>query len=66
MHKEVLRAISGIGMYPTISLVVFVLFFITVFFWAVSMRSSEARRMAALPLHDGTDNQDIKGDSRHG
>lgn len=64
MHKEVIRAIEGIGMYPVISLVVFVLFFITMFLWVLSMRGSEARRMAALPLQDGTEFR--KGGPRHG
>jgi hypothetical protein len=66
MHKEVLRAIEGIGLYPAISLVVFVLFFVTVFLWAASLRGAEARRFAAMPLDDGTVPTAPKGDSRHG
>jgi len=66
MHKEVLRAIEGIGLYPSISLVVFVLFFITVFLWAALMRGDEARHHAAMPLHDGAVSHDLKGESRHG
>ncbi len=53
MHKETLRAIEGIGLYPVISLVIFVLFFITMFLWVLRMRKSEAEEMAAMPLDDG-------------
>jgi cytochrome c oxidase cbb3-type subunit 4 len=53
MYKEVLRSIEGIGMYPLISLVVFMLFFITVFLRVLVVRKAEAAHMAALPLHDG-------------
>lgn len=53
MHKEVLRAIEGIGLYPVISLIVFFLFFTSVFLWVVRIRKAHARAMAAMPLDDG-------------
>ncbi|MCC5844687.1 MAG: cbb3-type cytochrome c oxidase subunit 3 [Verrucomicrobia bacterium] len=53
MHKEVLRAIEGIGLYPVISLIVFFLFFTSVFLWVVRIRKSHAKSMAAMPLDDG-------------
>ena len=49
MYKDVLRAIDGIGIYTQISLVVFVLFFTTVFLWMFFMRKEHASHMAALP-----------------
>lgn len=54
MFKEVLRSIDGIWVYPVISLVIFVVFFTTVFLWVSRMRAFEAKALAALPLDDGT------------
>jgi cytochrome c oxidase cbb3-type subunit IV len=66
MYKDVLRAIDGIGIYTQISLVVFVLFFTTVFLWMFFMRKEHASHMAALPLEDGSRLVPESGESRHG
>ncbi|WFB36045.1 cbb3-type cytochrome c oxidase subunit 3 [Kiritimatiellota bacterium B12222] len=66
MYKDVLRAISGIGIYPIISLVIFVLFFTTVFLWMFFIRKSHAEHMAALPLHDGSAEPQELGEPHHG
>lgn len=66
MYKDVLRAIEGIGLYPVISLVVFMLFFTTVFLWMFFIRKEHADRMAALPLEDGTRLVTESGEPRHG
>lgn len=66
MYKDVLSAIDGIGMYPVITLVVFVLFFTSVFLWMCFIRKEHADHMAALPLEDGTRLSPESGESRHG
>ncbi|MGA0332360.1 MAG: cbb3-type cytochrome c oxidase subunit 3 [Kiritimatiellia bacterium] len=66
MYKDVLRSIEGIGLYPVISLVVFVLFFTTVFLWVLRIRKGHAAHMAAMPLEDGTPCAPQSGDLRHG
>lgn len=66
MYKDVLRSIEGIGLYPVISLVVFVLFFTTVFLWVLRIRKGHAAHMAAMPLEDGTACAPQSGDLRHG
>lgn len=67
MYKDVLRSIDGIGIYPVISLVIFVLFFTTVFLWVFRMRKSEAIELAALPLDDGTTSSSPShGEHAHG
>ena len=70
MKKETLRAIDGIGIYPVIALIIFALFFVTVFFWVVSIRKSEAEKMAAMPLNDGDKPepapQPSQGNTSHG
>jgi len=55
MYKDVLRSIDGIWFYPVVSLVIFVLFFTTVFLWVARMRRSDAEKLAAMPLDDGTE-----------
>ena len=64
--KETVRAIEGIGVYPVISLVIFVLFFISATLWAVLMRKSDVDHMADLPLDDGDTPTPIQGADRHG
>lgn len=66
MYKDVLRSIDGIGFYPVISLLVFVLFFTTVFLWMFKIRKGHAAHMAALPLEDGTLHTSKSGEARHG
>ena len=66
MYKDVLRAMEGIGLYPVISLVVFFLFFTTVFLWVSRIRREEAEHMAAKPLHDDEILNPPSGESHHG
>jgi cbb3-type cytochrome oxidase subunit 3 len=67
MYKDVLRAIDGIWFYPVVSLVIFVLFFTTVFLWVFRMRKSEAIELAAMPLDDGTPSSSPStGEHAHG
>ena len=66
MHKEVLRAIEGIGLYPVISLIVFFLFFTSVFLWVLRIRKADAKKMAAMPLDDGDTPTPLQGAERHG
>ena len=67
MYKDVLRSIEGIDLYPVISLVIFVLFFTSVFLWVLRMRKAEARALAELPLNDGTlSSSPSTGDHAHG
>jgi hypothetical protein len=66
MYKDVLRSIDGIGLYPAISVVIFFLFFTTVFLWVSRIRRQEAEDMAALPLEDGEIRNPQPGEPRHG
>jgi len=66
MYKDVLRSIEGIGLYPAISVVVFFLFFTTVFLWVSRIRRQEAETMASLPLDDGEIRNPQPGATRHG
>jgi len=52
MYKETLRAIAGIGIFPVVSLLLFVAVFSLAVLRAIHMRHAEADRLASLPLDD--------------
>lgn len=52
MYKEVLRSIEDIEIMPLISLVVFMLFFIGMFIWVVTVDKKYVDHMKSLPLND--------------
>jgi hypothetical protein len=54
MYKEVLRSITGIEIYPVVSLVVFTVFFALVIAWTARLDRRHLERLAQLPL-DGKD-----------
>jgi hypothetical protein len=52
MYKEILQSITGIEMFPVISLVLFVLVFTAVLISVACMDQNRANRLAALPFDD--------------
>lgn len=52
MYKEVLRSIEHIEIYPIISLFIFVLFFLGVFFWVFKMPEDHIDYMKSMPFED--------------
>ncbi len=50
MYTEILRGIAGVGIFPVISLVLFVAVFSVVLLWAVRADRTKLDRHAALPL----------------
>jgi cytochrome c oxidase cbb3-type subunit 3 len=52
MYQEVLRGIEGVGVFPAISLVVFVVVFTLVLVYVARMDRAGVQHMAALPLED--------------
>lgn len=50
MYKETLRAIAGIGIFPAVSLVLFVVVFALVLLQVVRMGRREVEQLAGLPL----------------
>ena len=50
MYKETLRHIAGIGLFPVVSLLMFVMVFTLVLLRVLWMDRGEAQRLAALPL----------------
>ena len=52
MYQEVLRGVEGVGIFPAISLVVFIVVFAVVIVHAARIDGAGIRHMAALPLED--------------
>lgn len=50
MYKEILRSIAGVGLFPVVSLLLFVTVFVTVVLRVARMDQSETQRLAGLPL----------------
>ena len=50
MYKEVLRAISGVGIYPVVSLLMFVTVFSVALFRAARLDGARLDEYARLPL----------------
>lgn len=54
MYTEILRSIEGVGVYPVISLLMFVAVFTIVLVWAMRADRIRLALHAALPLSDAT------------
>jgi hypothetical protein len=52
MYKEILRSIENIEIYPIISLLIFVTFFVGMFIWVVRVPKSYVDRMESLPMDE--------------
>jgi hypothetical protein len=50
MYTETLRAIAGIGLFPAVSLVLFVVVFALVLVQVMRMDRTETEQLAGLPL----------------
>lgn len=52
MKKDILSSIENIEIYPIISLLIFVLFFVGMFIWVIRVDKSYVQEMKAMPLGD--------------
>ncbi len=52
MYKEILQSIEGVEIYPIISLIVFVIFFITIAIRLFRMDKNFINKMKQLPLNN--------------
>jgi len=51
--KHNLTEIDGVSIYPIISLLIFVLFFVVMFTYVVRMKKGKIETLGAIPLEDG-------------
>ncbi len=56
MYKEILRSIDNIEIYPIISLIIFLLFFVGMFIWVVRTPKDHIKHMESLPFDDEDSN----------
>lgn len=52
MYKEVLRSIENIEIYPVISLLIFVVFFVGMFIWVLRVPKTYIDHMKSLPMDE--------------
>ncbi len=52
--KHNLTDIDGVNIYPMISLLIFVLFFIVMFTLVIRMKKTRITELSAMPLEDGS------------
>lgn len=64
MHKEVMRAIVGIDIFPVISLVLFVIVFSAAVVRALRLDRTLVEQLSSLPL-DAADGDDAAASTRH-
>jgi cbb3-type cytochrome oxidase subunit 3 len=57
MHKEILRSIENIEIYPIISLLIFVAFFLGMFWWVLRVDKQYVDHMKGMPLNDESQNE---------
>lgn len=56
MYKEILRSIENIEIYPIISLLLFMGFFVGMFLWVVFVPKGYIDHMKSLPIKDEDSN----------
>lgn len=56
MYKNVLQSIAGVDIYPIISLVIFVSFFVGMLIYVIRVPKKLVSHMSSLPL-DSTNNE---------
>ena len=54
--KGNLENIDGVAIYPIISLLIFFIFFVGLFFWVITMKKSHIQEISNLPLENDQNN----------
>jgi cell division septal protein FtsQ len=52
MYKEILKNISGVEIYPEISLIIFFVFFLAIVGWSLTLSKKYISRMENIPLEE--------------
>ncbi|RZS96424.1 MULTISPECIES: cbb3-type cytochrome c oxidase subunit 3 [Cecembia] len=56
MKKEILSSIENVEIYPIISLLIFVIFFIGMFIWVIRVDKNYINHMKDMPFNDKPQN----------
>jgi len=65
MIRELLEHIPGISSYPVISMIIFILLFVGIVYWAVKVNKSYIKKMEELPL-DSSNSITNNGEQKDG
>ena len=57
--KHNLTGIDGVNIYPMISLLLFVIFFVVMFAYVARMKKSRIEELSALPLEDNVEPKQV-------
>lgn len=57
--KGNLENIDGVEIFPIISLLIFFIFFIGLFFWVITMKKSHIEEVSNIPLENDQNNQSL-------
>ncbi len=57
MYKDILRDIDNIAIWPTISFVIFFLFFLILIWWVLKTDKTFIAKMSNKPFEDGIDTE---------
>ena len=52
MYKDVLRALTGVDVFPVFAFVIFFAFFLGLLVYVVRMKKTEVHRLASIPLQE--------------
>jgi len=55
--KGNLENIDSVEIYPIISLLIFFIFFVGLFFWVITMKKSHVEEVSNIPLENDQNNQ---------
>jgi cbb3-type cytochrome oxidase subunit 3 len=58
--KSHMESIEGVATYPMISLMIFFIFFVALFWWVFTASKAHVREMSELPLDDQQPNSSEK------
>ena len=57
--KGNLENIDGVAIYPIISLLIFFIFFVGLFFWVITMKKPYIEEVSNIPLENDQNNQSL-------
>jgi cytochrome c oxidase cbb3-type subunit IV len=57
--KNYMESISGIEIYPIISLLIFFIFFVVLFWWVYTAKKEYINKVSNLPLDNNNNQNDI-------
>lgn len=61
--KHNMETISGVAIYPIVSLLIFFLFFVCLGIWVLSYKKDKLAELSSIPLQEESDNHFLNAES---